>query len=804
MPFFRKLAHKVKDNIKSNLHEIIYSKDEEDEREEEYRSGDHRHKSFAPVRHEAEVKYFVDGHDYCWAVSEAIENAKTCIFIEDWWLTPELYLRRPPAKYDHFRIDQLLRRKAEEGVKIYVVVYKEFGTTMPLDSRHTKDALQTQHENIIVQRHPDHAVGGTFFWSHHEKFVVIDNAIAFLGGLDLCFGRWDTHTHRLADFHSPEPGMEIFPGQDYSDARVRDFEEVKSWDMRLIDKTVVPRMPWHDISLCVMGQPVLDVARHFCERWNYVKYSKANTKKSMPWLKPPLGGYSSDQSFKVPGWENPMHKHEHYPSGVEDIEGSCRAQVLRSSADWSSGIKLECSIQTAYIDAIKTAQHCVYIENQFFITSTEEDPQFIVKNLIGKAIVERIIRAHEERQKFKIYVLIPLMPAFPADLITKAAASAKMVMHFQYISICRGSRSILEKLKAAGISNPDEYIRFYSLRSYDRINRNKLEEMLARAAGYSPRDQQLAEAGQSVNAQRGMFFHKPNQPGEEVRVPSFEEAAALREKYKRDAETVFKVDDCIASDSIAHNAMAGGDVESEPWVTDTAFEATRDEYSEREEAMAYVSEELYIHAKLMIVDDRLVIMGSANINDRSQCGERDSEIALLVEDQDMIPSMMNGRPYDAARFAATLRRQLWKEHLGLLEDQPLDVLNDAMLPLPVPQIDYTDTEEDILVQDPLSEESLDLWNSTASINTEAFRAVFNCVPEESVNNWEEYKQFYPDPEKINIGHISNPNMPVDEIRGHLSKIRGHLVEFPYGFLKDVDLQGESIPVISNVVQELYT
>ena len=39
----------------------------------------------------------------------------------------------------------------------------------------------------------------------------------------------------------------------------------------------------------------------------------------------------------------------------------------------------------------------------------------------------------------------------------------------------------------------------------------------------------------------------------------------------------------------------------------------------------------------------MVIMGSANLNDRSQCGDRDSEIALLVEDQETIPSRMNGR-----------------------------------------------------------------------------------------------------------------------------------------------------------------
>lgn len=73
-----------------------------------------------------------------------------------------------------------------------------------------------------------------------------------------------------------------------------------------------------------------------------------------------------------------------------------------------------------------------------------------------------------------------------------------------------------------------------------------------------------------------------------------------------------------------------------------------------------------------------------------------------------------------------------------------------------------------------------------------------------MTNWEEYKAFYPDENKIDIGHVYDSNMPVSEIREHLSKIRGHLVEFPYSFLENVDLQGESIPLITNVIQELYT
>lgn len=45
---------------------------------------------------------------------------------------------------------------------------------------------------------------------------------------------------------------------------------------------------------------------------------------------------------------------------------------------------------------------------------------------------------------------------------------------------------------------------------------------------------------------------------------------------------------------------------------------------------------MYIHAKICIVDDRLAIIGSANINERSMRGDRDSEIAAVIRDTDMI------------------------------------------------------------------------------------------------------------------------------------------------------------------------
>jgi phospholipase D1/2 len=85
----------------------------------------HRFESFAKPRHGNQVKWHVDGCSYFWAVSEALEKAQESIWILDWWLSPELYLRRPPAKNEQYRLDRMLRNAAERGVKVNVIVYKE-------------------------------------------------------------------------------------------------------------------------------------------------------------------------------------------------------------------------------------------------------------------------------------------------------------------------------------------------------------------------------------------------------------------------------------------------------------------------------------------------------------------------------------------------------------------------------------------------------------------------------------------------------------------------------------------------------
>lgn len=89
----------------------------------------HRYESFAPIHQGNNVKWYVDALDYLWAVSIALNNAKEVIYIEDWWLSPELFMRRPPFFSQEWRIDQILKHRAAAGVKIYIIVYKEVGAS---------------------------------------------------------------------------------------------------------------------------------------------------------------------------------------------------------------------------------------------------------------------------------------------------------------------------------------------------------------------------------------------------------------------------------------------------------------------------------------------------------------------------------------------------------------------------------------------------------------------------------------------------------------------------------------------------
>uniref|UniRef100_A0A8C7XR96 Phospholipase n=1 Tax=Oryzias sinensis TaxID=183150 RepID=A0A8C7XR96_9TELE len=460
---------------------------------------DHRYGSFARVEDDIPAKWYVNGKTYMEDVADALEEAKEEIFITDWWLSPEIFLKRPVVEGNRWRLDCILKRKAEQGVRIFVMLYKEVELALGINSGYSKRTLLQLHPNIKVMRHPDHVSSSVYLWAHHEKIIVIDQSVAFVGGIDLAYGRWDDKEHRLTDVGSvtfsegsgssqaaPANGRDVIPksngntiftvmdsrdqpklkgkrkksrfsirkrlhlthhesdsdserstsvrslntgvgelsgntrfwhGKDYCNFVHKDWVQLDKPFDDFIDRHTTPRMPWHDIASVVHGKAARDVARHFIQRWNFTKLVKPKYRAlSYPFLLPKSHSTAGEQRYKVPGCV------------------SARVQILRSASDWSAGIKYhEESIHNAYVDVIQQSQHFIYIENQFFISCADNKH---VYNKIGDAIAQRIIKAHSEGKKYRVYVVTPLLPGFEGDINTGGGSAIQAVMHFNYRWVC--------------------------------------------------------------------------------------------------------------------------------------------------------------------------------------------------------------------------------------------------------------------------------------------------------------------------------------------------------------------------------
>ncbi|PNF35047.1 hypothetical protein B7P43_G09457 [Cryptotermes secundus] len=186
-----------------------------------------------------------------------------------------------------------------------------------------------------------------------------------------------------------------------------------------------------------------------------------------------------------------------------------------------------------------------------------------------------------------------------------------------------------------------------------------------------------------------------------------------------------------------------------------------------------VTELIYVHSKLLIADDNLVICGSANINDRSMLGKRDSEIAVVIEDVEFEPGVMGGAPYQSGKYAGSLRKHLFREHLGQLQDHSADV------------------------SDPVSEHFYrGVWQCTATRNTQIYEEVFRCIPSDSVADFQSLRRYQEEP----LLCYSDPLLA----RKKLEDVKGNLVNLPLQFLSSEVLTPNSASVEGIMPTALWT
>ena len=175
-----------------------------------------------------------------------------------------------------------------------------------------------------------------------------------------------------------------------------------------------------------------------------------------------------------------------------------------------------------------------------------------------------------------------------------------------------------------------------------------------------------------------------------------------------------------------------------------------------------------------------------------------------MEDTHTLPSKMDGKEYMAGHHAASLRRILWREHLGLILAQDLDAEDDvnAQPPDDGDNDFFANDEWDSVVEDPLNDELWKLWWERATTNTLVFRQLFHSGPDDNIKTFEEDDKFMPK-DAHKSGHLYDPYQPVDNVRRELDKIKGHLVWMPLKFLEDAQMAEKGMQV-NSWTESVYT
>jgi phospholipase D1/2 len=132
----------------------------------------------------------------------------------------------------------------------------------------------------------------------------------------------------------------------------------------------------------------------------------------------------------------------------------------------------------------------------------------------------------------------------------------------------------------------------------------------------------------------------------------------------------------------------------------------------------YVTEQIYVHNKTMIVDDCYAIVGSANINDRSQLGNRDSELAVLVVDTDFSYEHIGSKdgPSVTRAFARKLRMAIWNKILGNTGGTRPAGLSEV-------------------IAKPAAHSSWEAIRLQAKLNTSKYEAAFPFIPANGKSIW---------------------------------------------------------------------
>ena len=258
----------------------------------------------------------VDSESYFVALRRSLEKARHEVLILGWDIWPRVKLSRRHTRTsgDTEQLAVLLRKIASDrpDLQIRILIWKAPAFVRMDRPAETRRLKNTDFPGNIQFYRDDKL---PFNACHHEKLVVIDRNVAFLGGIDLTQGRWSQIHHPLH--------------------RTRIDRDPDSENIR------------HDLQLCMQGEDCGDkLAKHFERRWRRV------TGESLPVLKMP-----ADTGHDV--WPSPLAAHW---TGLE-------IALSRTIGAYQSNPAIR-EIEALYAAAIGEAKRFIYIENQYLTSAT--------------------------------------------------------------------------------------------------------------------------------------------------------------------------------------------------------------------------------------------------------------------------------------------------------------------------------------------------------------------------------------------------------------------------------------------------
>ncbi|MFQ5928534.1 MAG: VTT domain-containing protein [Acidobacteriota bacterium] len=257
------------------------------------------------------ASFLIDGASYFEAFARAVERAKHSIYVIGWDIDGRIRLLRDQEQRDlHAELGPLLNTLVarQHGLNVYVLAW-DLSMTCAVD-RQLLSAIKLgrkNHRRLHFQWDGNHPVGA----SHHQKIVVVDDAVAFVGGLDLSRCRWDTSEHLAEDPRRVDPGDRAY-------------------------------RPYHNVQLVVDGDAARALGDLARERWRRA---------------------SGTMPSAVP-----RHVNDPWPAHLVPDLDNIEVAISRTEAAYKDKPEIR-EIETLMVDMISAARRHIYIENQYFTSA---------------------------------------------------------------------------------------------------------------------------------------------------------------------------------------------------------------------------------------------------------------------------------------------------------------------------------------------------------------------------------------------------------------------------------------------------